>query len=166
MTRTIFLISVLLLCVLYGCTDKTEQLKTQLRTVITAYIEKNINGFTVDSVSIMGIDSLTDLEFAYFQKIILQNRESELLSSPALYETPKTDDQWNEQEKTELQLQHIQTSIADCDRILADLQTDSVTFHYFFIPAKVYGKDKKGQSQIHEIGFPMDKKLEIQEIDF
>ena len=129
-------------------------------------MEKNMDGFTVDSVNIMGIDSLTDLEFAYFQKIIYENHESELLYNRMLYIYPITDEEYDEKEKLQSQLQGIQNRIQLCDSILLDVKTDTVAINYFFVAAKIFGKNKQGEIRLHEIGFPMDKSLTVKEIDW
>jgi hypothetical protein len=128
-------------------------------------MEKNMENFTVDSVNIMCIDSLTDLDFAYFQKIIYENREKEILANRALYIYPITDEEFDEQEKLQSQLQNVQNRIQLCDNILLDTKTDTIDIQYFFVAAKIFGKDKKGEIKTHEIGFPIDKNFAVKEIE-
>jgi len=166
MNKRFIIVFCVLLGFAFGCGNQDERLKIKITKVITSYMEENMEGFTVDSVNIMGIDSLTDLEFAYFQKIIYENRESEIFANRMLYIYPITDEEFDEQEKLQSQLQNIQSRIQLCNNVLLDIQTDTVSVNYFFVAAKIFGKDKKGETQIHEIGFPIDKNFIVKEIDF
>jgi len=152
-------------CLVVGCKNQNERLKIKVTKVITSYVEENMEGFTVDSVLIMGIDSLTDLDFAYFQKIIYENHESKILSNRMLYLYPITEEEFDEQEKLQSQLQAIRDRIQLCDNILLDIQTDTVSVEYFFVATKIFGKDKNGETRTHEIGFPIDKNFIVKEID-
>jgi len=165
MNKCFILILVVFVCAVFGCGNQDKKLKMELTKIITSYMEENMDGFKVDSVSVLGIDSLTDLEFAYFQKIIFENRVSEILADRVLY-YPTTDEEFDEQEKLQAQLQTIKNRILLCDGILLDNRTDTVSIQYFFVATKIFGKDKKGDIQTHEIGFPMDKNLTVKEIDF
>jgi len=166
MNKRFIIVFCVLLGFAFGCGNQDERLKIKITKVITSYMEENMEGFTVDSVNIMGIDSLTDLEFAYFQKIIYENRESEIFANRMLYIYPITDEEFDEQEKLQSQLQNIQSRIQLCNNVLLDIQTDTVSVNYFVVAAKIFGKDKKGETQIHEIGFPIDKNFIVKEIDF
>ncbi len=165
MKKNFIVLAIVLICVVLGCKSKDEKLKMKLTGVITSYMEENIDDFRVDSVSIMGIDSLTDLDFAYFQKIIFKNTESEILTNRILYLDPITDEEYDEQEKLQSQLQMIQNRIQFCDSILMDQRTDTTSVEYFFVATKIYGKGKGETIQIQEIGFPIDKNFVIKEID-
>jgi hypothetical protein len=153
----------MLLCFVYGCKTEHEKLKIKLANVITSYMEQTIDGFKVDSVFIMGIDSLTDLDFAYFRKVILETQEEQLYNNPLLYTV--SDEEFDEQQKLHLQLQNIQHSIFQCDSILIDERTDTIAVQYFFVGTIVYGKDKQDKIQIQEIGFPVNKHFEVEEIN-
>ena len=165
MNRRLFLCVIALIICVFSCDTKQEKLKTKFTKVISSYVENNMDAFKIDSISIMGIDSLTDLDFAYFQKVIFKNYESEIYANPALYFDPITDEEFDEQEKLQSQLQMIQNNIQRCDSILLDNQTDTVSVQYFFVATRIFGKDDKGNSQIREIGFPIDKKFAIREIN-
>jgi hypothetical protein len=128
-------------------------------------MEKNSEGFQVDSVFIMSVDSLTDFDFAYFQKIILKNKEEQLYNNPLLYIDAITDTEFDKQEKLHLQLQNLQRSISQCDSILLDERTDTTSLQYFFVATTIYGKDKDSKVQVQEIGFPIDKDFVVKEID-
>ena len=165
MNKRLILSLIALCCAVFGCRNETEKLQKKLTQVITSYVEENMENFTVDSVKIMCIDSLTDLDFAYFQKVIYENRESEIRANRLLYLYPTTDEEFDEQEKLQSQLQNIQNRIQLCDNILLDMKTDTVALQYFFVAAKIFGKDKKGDVKMHEIGFPIDKNLTVKEIE-
>jgi hypothetical protein len=165
MRKKTFGVIIMLICFVYGCKSKHEKLKIKLTNVITSYMEQTIDGFKVDSVSIMGIDSLTDLDFAYFKKVILKNQELQLYNNPLLYENSVSDEEFDEQQKLQLQLQNIQHSIFQCDSILIDERTDTITVQYFFVGTIVYGKDKQKKIQVQEIGFPVNKHFEVEEIN-
>jgi hypothetical protein len=128
-------------------------------------MEQTIDGFKVDSVFIMGIDSLTDLDFAYFQKVVLETQEEHLYNNPLLYTNTVSDEEFDEQKKLQLQLQNIQHSIFRCDSILIDERTDTLSVQYLFVGTIVYGKDKQDKIQIQEIGFPVNKHFEVVEIN-
>jgi len=166
MNRRFIIVFCVLVGFVFGCKNQNEKLKGKLTKVITSYVVENMEGFAVDSIDIMGIDSLTDLEFAYFQKIIYENRESEILANRMLYIYPITDEEFDEQEKLQTQLQNIKNRIQLCDSILLDERTDTLALQYFFVGAKIFGKDKKGETQIHQIGFPIYKNFTVKEIDF
>jgi len=167
MNKQLILLVFVVICSVFGCGNRSEKLNKKIEKVITSYMEENMDGFTVDSVSIMGIDSLTDLDFAYFQKIIYENRESEILANRMLYIYPDTDEEFDAQEKLQLQLKTIQNRINLCDNILLDDRTDTVSVNYLFVATKIFGKYKNGTIQIHEIGFPIDNKnFKVKEIDF
>jgi hypothetical protein len=166
MGQKIFFTVAVFVFVVFGCSEyKQKKLEMKLTNVITSYMEQRMDGFRVDSVSILGIDSLTDLDFAYFTKIILSNHEEQLYKNPALYIDPVSDKEFDEQEKLQLQLQQIQRHIAQCDSILLDEKTDTTALQYFFVGTTVYGKNKQGDKQRHEIGFPINKHFEVKEID-
>ena len=154
----------MLLC-LCACNDRQEALNRKLKNAITKYVETSIEGFKVDSIKILGIDSLTDLEYAYFNKIAYQNHEEMLERNYILYVTPYTDEEWDEQERISLQLENVKNQIRRCDSILLSPTTDTVKFQYFFVATHVFGKNKNAQSEVHEIGFPMDKKFKVMELD-
>jgi len=166
MNKQFILVFFVFICSVFGCKNQQEKLKTALTKVIVSYTEKNMLGFTVDSVSILGIDSLTDLDFAYFQKVVYENRESEIRANKMLYIYPVTDEEFDEQEKLKLQLQTTQNHILSCDSILLDNRTDTVVVQYLFVAAKIFGKNKKGEIETHEIGFPIDKNFTVKEIAF
>jgi hypothetical protein len=165
MRKKIFFVTVAFICIAYGCENKDEKLKTKLTSVIASYMEKSIDGFKVDSISIMGIDSLTDFDFAFFQKIILKNQEEQLHRNRMLYIDPVTDEEFDKQEELQLQLQNIQHYINQCDSILLDERTDTTSLQYFFVATTVYGKNKEGKVEIQEIGFPVNKRFEVKEIN-
>ena len=166
MSRKKILIIIIPIFFVFGCKNPHEKLKIKLTKAITSYMEENMKELCIDSVSIMGIDSLTDLDFAYFQKIVYENRESEILANRNLYIYPDTDEEFDEQEKLQSQLQAIQNYILLCDSILLDNRTDTILMQYFFVATKIFGKDKKGKVQIYEIGFPIDKYFNVKEIEF
>jgi len=167
MNRLLILVAIVVICSVFGCENQNEKLKKKVAKVITAYMDENIDGFCVDSVFIMGIDSLTDLDFAYFQKVVYENRELEIRANRMLYIYPDNDEEFDEQEKLQLQLVSIQSRIKLCDNILIDDKTDTVSINYLFVATKIFGKDKNGNIQIHEIGFPIDNKnFIVKEIDF
>ena len=165
MYRRFFLCAIALIVFVLSCGTREKKMKIKFTEVISSYVEKNMNDFKIDSISIMGIDSLTDMDFAYFQKVIYKNYENEIYANPALYLDPITDEEFDEQEKLQSQLQLIQNHIQRCDNILLDTQTDTVNVQYFFVATKIFGKDNKGNTQIHEIGFPIDKNFIIKEIN-
>ena len=165
MSKHFILIFFACVCFMVGCKNQDERLKVKATKIILSYVEKNMTDFSVDSINLMAIDSLTDLDFAYFQKIIYENKESEILSNRLMYIPPITDDEYNEQEKLQLKLQSIQKRIQLCNNVLLDIQTDTVAVQYLFIATKIFGKNKKGEPQIHEIGFPIDKNFRIVEIE-
>jgi hypothetical protein len=162
--KVIFSICAMLLC-LCACNDKQEVLNRKLKNTITRYMESSVEGFKVESIRILGIDSLTDFQYAGFNKVIFQNYEEVLEQNYILYVTPATDEEWDEQERISLQLEKIKNKIVQCDSILLSPTTDTVRFQYFFVAAKVFGKNKNAQSELHEIGFPMDKKFKVKELD-
>ena len=154
----------ILLC-FYACKDKKEVLNQKLKDTITHYMESSVEGFKVDSIKIVGIDSLTDIQYAYFHKVIFQNFEEQLEQNYILYVTPITEQEWDEQERIRLQLEKIKSKIMQCDSILLDPDTDTVKFQYFFVATQVFGKNKNAQSEVHEIGFPIDKKFKVMEME-
>jgi hypothetical protein len=133
MSRKFFLIVIIPIFFIFGCKNPHEKLIIKFTKAITSYMEENVNEFCIDSVAIMGIDSLTDLDFAYFQKIVYENRELEIRTNKMLYIYPITDEEFNEQEKLQSQLQTIQNYILLCDSILLDNRTDTASIQYFFV---------------------------------
>jgi hypothetical protein len=166
MNKKKFFIAIVFVFLTFGCKNQHEKLKIKFTKIITSYMEENMANFCIDSVFIMGIDSLTDLDFAYFQKIVYENRESEILANRNLYIPPVTDEEFGEQEKLQSQLQTVRENISLCNNILLKERTDTISINYFFVATKIFGKDKKGKQQIYEIGFPIDKNFTIKEIDF
>jgi len=162
--KVVFIILTALLS-LCACRNGKEKLNQRLKQVITQYMESSIEGFTVDSVQILGVDSLTDLQYAYFNKVALQNYEELLEQNRMLYLTPITEEEWDEQELVINQLQKIKNQLMQCDSILLDPRTDTVIFQYFFVATNVFGKNKNAQSETLFYGFPMDKSFKIKEMD-
>ena len=162
--KVIFIICSLLFC-FYACKDKTTVLNQKLKTTITRYMESSVEGFKVDSIKILGIDSLTDMQYAYLNKVVYQNYEEQLEQSYILYITPMTEQEWDEQERVNLQLEKVKNQIISCDSILLHPNTDTVKFQYFFVATHIFGKNKQAQSEEYEIGFPIDKKFKIKELD-
>ena len=162
--KIIFSLCAILFC-LCACNDGQEALNRKLKNAITKYMESSIEGFKVDSIKILGIDSLTDLQYAYFNKVIFLNYEDVLEQNELLYVTPYTDEEWDEQERVSLQLENVKNQIRRCDSILLSPTTDTVKFQYFFVATHVFGKNKNAQPELHEIGFPMDKKFKVMELD-
>ncbi|MDR1458938.1 MAG: hypothetical protein LBI60_01820 [Bacteroidales bacterium] len=164
MNKRFFFVVIVLIFIVCGCKNENEKLEMKLTVAITSYMEKNIDGFKVDSISILGIDSLTDFDFAYFRKVILKNQEEQFYDNPLLYLDATTNEEFDEQERLQKQLQTVQYYIHQCDSILLDKQTDTVSLQYFFVATTIYGKDKQGKNQVHEIGFPVNKTFDIKEI--
>jgi len=163
--RVILIIICGTLFCLHACQDKKEVLNKKLKTTIARYMESSIEEFKVDSISILSIDSLTDLQYAYFNKVVYQNYEEALEQNYILYITPMTEQEWDEQERVSLQLENIKNQIMRCDNILLDPHTDTVKFQYFFVVTNVFGKIKNTQPKSYEIGFPIDKKFNVKELD-
>jgi hypothetical protein len=162
--KAILIILGTLFC-LHACQDKKEVLNQKLKKTITQYMESSVEGFKVGSIRILGIDSLTDLQYAYFNKIVYQNYEEQLEQNYILYITPMTEQEWDEQERVSLQLERIKNQIIRCDSILLDPRTDTVKFQYFFVVTNIFGKNKNAESEEHEIGFPIDRKFKVRELD-
>ena len=165
MNKKIIITSICLLVFVWGCKDENQKFKEKASTTITSYVEKNMDGFTIDSISILGIDSFTHLDYAYFRKVILKNYESEILANHLLYTEPQTDQEYEIQEKLQSSLQKIQSQIEECNNIMINPTTDTLTVQYYFVATSIYGKQGDKQEH-HDIGFPMDKNFIIQEIDF
>ena len=165
MKQKVILIIISTLFCLHACQDKKEVLNQKLKKSITQYMESSVEGFKVDSISILGIDSLTDLQYAYFNKIVYQNSEEELEQNYMLYITPETEAERDEQESLSLQLEKIKNHIIRCDSILLDPRTDTVKFQYFFVPAYVFGRNKNAESEEYKIGFSIDRKFKVKELD-
>jgi uncharacterized lipoprotein NlpE involved in copper resistance len=166
MKKQFILVSIVVIYSVFGCENQSDKLNRKIAKIITSYMEENIDGLTIDSVSIMKIDSLTDLDFAYLQKIIYENKESEICANKMLYIYPDSDEEFEIKEKLQLQLQTVRNCIMLCNNVLLDDKTDTVFVNYLFVDAKIFGKDKKENIQIYEIGFPIDKNLNVKEIDF
>ena len=164
MNKKNIFIGICLLVFALGCKNENQKFKEKASTVITSYIEKNMDEFKVDSISILGIDSLTHLDYAYFRKVILKNHESGIFTNELLYIEPQTDQEYEMQEELQSSLRNIQTQITECDNILINPTTDTVTIQYYLIATSIYGK-QGGKPQQHDIGFPIDKNFNIQEID-
>ena len=96
--------------------------------------------------------------------MVLKNHESELLANPLLYSEAQTDQEYELQEKLQSSLRNVQAQIVVCDNIMINPTTDTVTIQYYLIAACVYGK-QGNEPQKHDMGFPMDKDFNIQEID-
>ena len=148
-----------------GCKDENQKFRDKLIVVVTSYVEKNMEGFQVDSVSILGIDSLTHLDYAYLRKVTLKNYESNILANELLYIEPETDEERRAQEKLQSSLRNIQSRIEECENIMVNPTTDTTTIHYFFVATSIYGKQGKEKELRHDIGFPIDKNFTVQEID-
>jgi len=161
--KVIIIICSTLFC-LHACGDKKEALNLKLKSAITHYMELSVEGFKVDSIKILGIDSLTDLQYAYFNKVVYQNYEEQLEQNYILYVTPITEQEWDEQERVQLQLEKIRNQLLRCDSILLSPSTDSVRFQYFFVATHVFGKNKNAQPETYEIGFPINKAFTVQEL--
>jgi len=164
MNKRIVLAGLCLLLFIAGCKDENQKFRDKLIVVITSYIEENIEGFQVDSVSILGIDSLTHLDYAYLRKITLKNHESEIFANELLYIESKTDEEREAQAKLQSFLRNIQSRIEECDNIMINPTTDTTTIHYFFVATSIYGK-QDGKELQYDFGFPIDKEFNIQEID-
>jgi len=162
--KAIFIICSALFC-LHACKDKKEVLNQKLKTAIIQYMESVVEGFKVDSIKILAIDSLTDMQYVYLNKVVYQNYEEQLEQNYILYITPTTEQEWDEQERVSLQLEKIKNKIMYCDSILLDPRTDTVKFQYFFVATHLFGKNKNAQPEEHEIGFPIDKKFNVKELD-
>lgn len=166
MNKRFFLYFVVLTVFLFACGNKQERQNNKFKKAIASYMGKNMEAFNIDSISILGVDSLTDFDFAYFQQVIFKNYEMEIIGNPKLYIYPDTDKEFDEKEKLQAQLQMIQNRINSCDSIMLDSQTDTTSIQYFFVATKIFGKDNKGELKTHEIGFPINKNFEIKEINF
>ena len=165
MNKKIVLTGLCLLLFVAGCKDENQKFREKLIVAITSYVEKNMEGFQVDSVSILGIDSLTHLDYAYLRKITLKNHESEIFANELLYIEPETDEERDAQAKLQSSLRNIQSRIEECDNIMINPTTDTTTIHYFFVATSIYGKQGNKKELRHDFGFPIDKEFNIQEID-
>lgn len=147
-----------------GCKSEQEKFNHKATSVIRSYIGENMPDFHLDSISILGIDSLTHLDYAYFRKMVLENHESEISSNIFLYIEPQTEEEYETQQRLQFSLQNIRNQIEECNNILINPTTDTTTIHYFLVATTIYGKknDKKIQESF---GFPMNKEFVIQEID-
>ena len=162
--KVILIVCGILLC-FHACKDKNEVLHQKLKTTIARYMESSVEGFKVDSIKILGIDSLTDMQYAYLNKVVYQNYEEQLEQNYILYIIPQTEQEWDEQERVSSQLEKVKNQILYCDSILLHPNTDTVTFQYFFVATHLFGKNKNAQPETYEIGFPMDRKFNIRELD-
>jgi len=162
MRKSVFIIFAVLF--FYACGDRQAVLNKKLKQAITRYMETSVAGFKVDSIQILGIDSLNIVQYAYFNKVVYQNHEEALQQNYLLYITPINEQEWDEQERIQLQLDKIKMKITHCDSILLDPHADTLHFQYFFVAAKLFGK-KKNAPQVHEIGFPIDKQFKVMELD-
>jgi hypothetical protein len=161
--RILFICAVSLL--FYACGDRQGALNQKLKSAISQYMESSVEGFKMDSIKILGIDSLTDLQYTYFNKVIYQNQKEQLEQNYILYITPANEQEWDEQERINLQLEKIKSKIMQCDSILLDSRTDTVKFQYFFVSTQLFGKNKKAQSEVYEIGFPIDRQFKVREVE-
>lgn len=165
MKQRVFIIICSALLCLHGCGGGQEALNRKLKSTITRYMESSIEGFRVDSIRILGIDSLTDLQYAYLNKVVYQNYEEQLEQHYLLYVTPDTEEEWDEQERVQLQLQKIKDQLLRCDSILLSPGTDTVKLQYFFVATHVFGKNKHAEAEVHEVGFPISKQFKVMELN-
>ena len=147
-----------------GCKNENQKFKDKLTVTITSYVEENMDGFKVDSVSILAIDSLTHLSYAYLKKVILKNYESEIFANELLYMEATTDEEHEAQARLQSSLRNLKSRIEECDNILVNPTTDTTIIHYFFIATSIYGKQGKEKNLKYDIGFPIDKEFVVQEI--
>ena len=164
MNKKIIFTGICLFVFIVGCKDENQKFREKASSTITSYVENNMEGFQVDSVSILGIDSLTHLDYAYFRKIILKNHESNILANELLYVEPQTDQEYEMQKELQSSLRNIRTQVQECDNIMINPTTDTITIQYYLIATSVYGK-QGDEPQKHDIGFPIDKNFNIQEIN-
>ncbi|MDR0367706.1 MAG: hypothetical protein LBH82_01025 [Bacteroidales bacterium] len=164
MNKRILGIGMGLLLLVCGCKDEKQKFREKASASIASYVEQNMQDFSIDSISILGIDSFTHLDYAYFRKVILKNHESNILSNELLYTEAQTEQDYEMQEKLQASLRKIHAQITECDNIMLNPTTDTLTVHYFFVATNIYGK-QGDVPQHHSIGFPMDENFKIQEID-
>ncbi|MBP5412180.1 MAG: hypothetical protein J6Y47_02865 [Bacteroidales bacterium] len=150
----------LLLC---ACSLRQQSVEKKLKATIIEYMQANVDGLQVDSVLILGQDSLNDMDFAYMNKIVLQNAQEEIENNYLLYIEPETPDERVDQFELNKRLEWIKTRINYWDSVMLDDNTDTIRFQYYFVSSRVYGKI--GQtSQTYEIGFPISADFKVQEL--
>ena len=164
MNKRMILASLCMLLLVIGCKNENQKFKEKLTVTITSYVEENMDGFKVDSVSILAIDSLTHFSYAYLKKVILKNYESEIFANELLYMEAETDEEREVQANLQSSLRNLKSRIEECDNILVNPTTDTITIHYFFVATSIYGKQGNENILQYEIGFPIDKEFVIQEI--
>jgi len=164
MKQRIVLIIACVCLLAVSCKDENQKFREKLSLTITEYVEQNLDGFKVDSVSILSIDSLTHLDYAYFRKIVLRNQESDILSGELLYREPVSEEEHASRHQLQSSLKNLQSQIEECDNIIANPTTDTTVIQYFFVATSVYGKQENQAQEKLDIGFPLDKNLKIQEI--
>lgn len=154
----------ILLVLTCACSNKEQQLKEKLTQTITQYAQSNIQGLHVDSVNIHGIDTLTDMDFAYMSKVILQNKQSELESHYLMYSEPETAEERIEQYELNRKLDEIKNNVIYWDSVLLDNNTDTSSLRYYFVSVSIFGQVGHLGSQKYDIGFPITTDFKVKEI--
>ena len=138
-------------------------MEKKLKATIVEYMQANVEGLQVDSVLILGQDSLNDMDFAYMNKIVLQNAQEEMENNYLLYIEPETPEERVNQFELNKNLEWIKAKISYWDSVMLDNGTDTVTFQYYFVTSRIYGKIGQ-MSQTYEIGFPISSDFKVQEL--
>lgn len=149
--------------ILCSCGLKQKRTEQKLKNTIVEYMQANVEGLQVDSVHILGTDSLSDMDFAYMNKVMLQNAEQEIEGNYLLYVEPETPEERVDQYELNERLEWVKAKMCYWDSVMLDDATDTVKLQYYFVASRIYGKI--GETvQTFDVGFPISTDFKVQEI--
>lgn len=165
MKKTIFLCLVIITSITYfSCTRQETIDREKLVKTIDDYVKKNIpEQRTLDSISILKIDSLTDFTYIMFYQQFLEN-SIEMLNmemnlaltmgdaEKAAQKSEKISEVWS---KSDLYSAYIEDHKGD----------DKTPFKMYFVITKVYYKLPDKTQEIQDMGFPIDKDFKVVELN-
>jgi hypothetical protein len=166
MRRLKYLIPIFIIISLVFCSCKnTPEIKIEKKidSSIRVYLKENLpETYSIDSLLIVNIDSLTESEFLFMYKEFLTNTMDVLNSE--MNAAHKVGDEQTMYDKIDMigSANGVYNSILN--RLERLLKHEDTTFYMYFVHTKAYFTISNQQKQMQEIGFPIDTAFQVVEL--
>lgn len=151
--------------VLFSCTRPETIAREKISKSINDYMMKNLpENRTLDSISIVKIDSLTEFSYIMFYQEFLEN-SIEMLNMEMNFALSSGD-----RDKANEKMEQISRVWSRSDDYLNYIEKnkgdDKTPFKMYFAITKVYFKLSDKTQEIQDMGFPIDKEFNVVELNF
>lgn len=147
-----------------ACKNTPEvKIEEKIDSSIRVYLKENLpETYSIDSLQIVNIDSLTESEFLFMYKEFLTNTMDVL--NAEMNAAQKAGDEQTMFDKIDMigSANGVYNSILN--RLERLLKQEDTTFYMYFVHTKAYFTISNQQKQMQEIGFPIDTAFQVVEL--